>query len=143
MKSICLRKNLYFLIPIIILLIISLLNMYGASFTSNLYSKNLIKQGLWIIIGFLIMFVIYKIDINFIMRYSPYLYILGNIALLLVLFLGSIVNGARSWFKIGPFSMQPSELFKFFYLLFHLLLMLLLYLLESLLLFLYSILHFL
>lgn len=118
MKSICLRKNLYFLIPIVILLIISLLNMYGASFTSNLYSKNLIKQGLWIIIGFLIMFVIYKIDINFIMRYSPYLYILGNIALLLVLFLGSIVNGARSWFKIGPFSMQPSELFKFFYLLY-------------------------
>ena len=33
--------------------------------------------------------------------------------LLLVLVLGKDINGARSWFELGPFSLQPSEFAKF------------------------------
>lgn len=118
MKNKCIRQNLIILIPIIILLTVSLLDMYGASFISVLYRRNLTRQLIWIIIGFAIMYVTYKIPLNLLLKYSGFFYLIGCFSLLLVLFLGINVNGATSWFRIGPFSFQPSELFKFFYLLF-------------------------
>ena len=118
MKKKILRKNLKYLVPIILLLSISLLDMYGASFISPLYKGALVKQSLWIVIGFIVMFLIYKIDLKLLLKYSFFFYILGLVLLLLVLFFGKNVNGANSWFKIGPVSFQPSELFKFFYILF-------------------------
>ncbi len=111
-------KNFTIMLPLIFLLVISLLNMYGASFISELYSKNLLKQALWILIGFFTMFLIYKINFKILTRYSFYLYLLGIISLVLVLFFGKRINGATSWFKIGPISFQPSELFKFFYIIY-------------------------
>lgn len=118
MKNKSLYKNLKLIIPISILLIISLLDMYGASFISPLYSANLKKQILWILLGIVSSFVIYKIDMRYIKRYSLLFYLLGCAMLLLVLFIGKNVNGASSWFSIGPFSMQPSELFKPFFIVF-------------------------
>jgi len=115
MKNVSLRKNLLILIPILILLGISLLNMYGASFISDLYKSNLLRQGIWVIIGLIVMYITYKMDMSLLYKFSTILYILGIAALILVLFIGSSVNGATSWFKIGPISFQPSELFKFFY----------------------------
>lgn len=118
MKTKSLKKNIVFLLPIVILLTLSLLDMYGASFISNLYSTNLMRQFLWVLIGSFVMFFIYKIDFDFLEKFSIYFYIGGLLSLVLVLFLGTNVNGATSWFRIGPFSFQPSELFKFFYILF-------------------------
>lgn len=118
MKTAILRKNLPLLLPITILLILSLLNMYGASFISNMYSRVLTRQSVWIIIGLIAMFLVYKINFRALMKYSGLLYWLGCLSLVLVLFLGKNVNGATSWFKIGPVSFQPSELFKFFYLIY-------------------------
>ncbi len=118
MKNKCLRKNIAFLLPLFILLSISLLDMYGASFISGLYSRNLTRQFLWIVIGFAILYTTYKIDLSFLLKWSGLFYILGVLSLILVLFFGKNINGATSWFRIGPFSFQPSELFKFFYILY-------------------------
>lgn len=115
MKTINFKKNFTLLAPIIVLLILSLLNMYGASFTSTLYSKSLFKQVMWIIIGITVMIAVYKMDMRFLLKASGLFYTLGAISLILVLFFGTNINGATSWFKIGPFTMQPSEIFKFFY----------------------------
>ncbi len=112
------HEYLLFLLPIIVLLSLSLLNMEGATYISKLYSSNFEKQALWILIGSLVMFVIYKIDLSLLLKSSTIFYILGCISLVLVLFFGKNVNGANSWFKVGQFSFQPSELFKFFYILF-------------------------
>lgn len=112
------RKNLKILIPIIFLSILSLINIYGASFMSSMYSKAFSKQLIWIIIGFILMFITSKINIKFIIKYIDYLYIIGIFFLILVLFYGKTINGASSWFKLGPISFQPSELFKVIYLIF-------------------------
>ncbi len=112
------RKNVHLLILISILLITSLLDMYGASFMSDLYRGNMIKQAMWIATGFVVMFIIYKIDIDKLFNISIPLYAIGIISLFLVLFIGHNVNGANSWFKFGPVSFQPSEIFKFSYILF-------------------------
>ncbi len=118
MKSKNIRKKLSFIIPIAILLLLSLLNMYGASFISNLYKTNLARQSVWIMIGIAVSFVIYKIDYRVIKKYSMPLFLIGLFSLLLVLFFGVNINGATSWFRIKSVSFQPSELFKFFYIIF-------------------------
>jgi rod shape determining protein RodA len=117
MKRKNIKKNLKIIVPIIILLIISLLDMYGASYISSLYKNALVKQTLWVLIGIIVFIIIYKIDMRILLKYSTHFYIIGIILLFLVLFFGKNVNGASSWFKIGDFSFQPSELFKFFLLL--------------------------
>lgn len=111
-------KKFSILLPITILLILSLFNMYGASFTSNIYRNSLLKQSMWIVLGTIIMFAIYKIDMNFLLKTSTFFYILGILSLILVLFLGVNINGATSWYRVGPFTMQPSEIFKFFYIIY-------------------------
>lgn len=71
------------------------------------------KQGLFIIGGLLIIFFTmisnYRIWTNF----APLWYALSIILLILVLFIGKKIGGARSWFGLGGFSLQPSEVGKF------------------------------
>ena len=72
-----------------------------------------LRQLLFVVVSFLLgFFVIIKIDIN---KYKGIVKIL-LVALLIVLasllFYGTIVNSAKSWFKIGAFSLQPSEFAK-------------------------------
>jgi rod shape determining protein RodA len=71
------------------------------------------KQGLFIIGGLLIIFFTmisnYRIWTNF----APLWYALSIILLILVLFIGKKIGGARSWFGLGGFSLQPSEIGKF------------------------------
>lgn len=112
------KKSLPFIIPIIFLLILSLLNMYGASFISSLYKNAFKRQLVWIIVGTIVFIAFLKINKNTILKYINYIYVTGVISLFLVLLFGTNINGASSWFKIGPFSMQPSELFKPFFIVF-------------------------
>lgn len=46
-------------------------------------------------------------------RRSPGLYALGLLTLALVVVVGTKVNGARSWFSLGPVRVQPSEFVKY------------------------------
>ena len=118
MKKNILKNNFDLVLPIIILCVLSLVNMYGASFVSTIYKMSLIRQSIFMIIGLITMYIIYKINNKFIINNSYYFYIIGVVILLLVLVFGQRINGASSWFKIGPISIQPSELFKYFYLVF-------------------------
>jgi rod shape determining protein RodA len=45
-------------------------------------------------------------------KFSPLLYLAGLATLVAVLFFGSVRGGARSWFGIGTFGVQPSEFAK-------------------------------
>lgn len=118
MKNAKTRKLLLWITPIVLLLIISILSLYGASFVTNTYQNHYKKQIIWIILSFFMSFFIFIVDINFLKKISVYTYIAGVLSLILVLLFGKEINGARAWFKIGPFTLQPSELFKFFYLIF-------------------------
>lgn len=67
------------------------------------------RQMAWFGIGLCGLAATLVIDYRIIGRWAPFLY-LGNLALLGSLFvLGSHVNGATSWIRLGPVSFQPSE----------------------------------
>ena len=114
------RKNLYLNLKIIIALfifmIISLISIYSSQkLLPSAYNNLFIKQLIWYIIGFIIIFIIYKSKNNFIYEHSEILYIISNIFLVLVLFFGKESNGAKCWFEIpGIGYLQPSEFVKIF-----------------------------
>lgn len=107
-------KNIKLLIYLLLFSIISILSIYSSTFLlSNNYDNIYIKQIIWYIVGFIIIFILYKKKKGFFYRYDLLLYILGNFLLLLVLFIGTSTNGSKAWFIIpGIGSFQPSEFMK-------------------------------
>ena len=107
------------LITVILLVTFGLIMIYSASSIWAEYkfqdSFHYVKQqALFTVIGFIIMYIVSKIDYNIYFKKANI--ILGICFLLLILVLipgiGSIRNGSRSWFGIGPFGIQPSEFIK-------------------------------
>lgn len=103
------------LICVILLTIIGLVALYSATIDDNL--EEFKKQCIWLAVSIPIMVAIIFIDYNIIVRFAPYLYGLAIIMLIIVLFTNPI-NGAKSWFTIGGFTLQPAEISKIFVILF-------------------------
>ena len=113
MKKKKLIDNVLIFVPIIVLLVISLLNMYKVGIIHSMYKNYFLKQTIWFTLGFIIMGIVILIKPKLLFKYSKYFY-LGNIFLLiLVLFVGKTINGSRAWFSFGFISFQPSELMKY------------------------------
>lgn len=99
------------LICTILLIIIGMVALYSA--TQSTEFEELKKQIMWLIISIPIMIAVILIDYEVIAKVSPIFYGIFLILLIGVLFTDP-VNGATSWFDIGPFSFQPSEFAKIF-----------------------------
>ncbi len=69
------------------------------------------KQIMFMILGTAAMFVTALIDLRSLLDYSPLLYILSLLSLL-GLFAVAKHNGARGWYEIGVFQLQPAEFTK-------------------------------
>lgn len=97
----------------IIFFVISLLSLYSADKINTSVNNIVLKQLLWIILGFIIIkYIIYLGNKNLI-KHSFIIYIIMNILLLLLLFFGTPINNAKCWFKIpGIGTIQPSEFMK-------------------------------
>jgi cell division protein FtsW len=76
---------------------------------SGFYFK---RQALWAVIGLLFMATAARCRLQWLRRLAPALLAVTVASLVLVLFLGVEVQGARRWFRFGPVSFQPSELAK-------------------------------
>jgi rod shape determining protein RodA len=71
------------------------------------------KQFVWIIASLLLAICVVIIDSRFYLFFSWFIYGAVILLLILVLFVGNEINGAKSWFVIGDLSLQPSEFAKF------------------------------
>jgi rod shape determining protein RodA len=72
-----------------------------------------LRQLMWFGIGMVGLLVVASIDYKRMVRMAPALYVAGLVALVAVFVLGRTVSGARRWIVLGPMSVQPSEVFKF------------------------------
>jgi rod shape determining protein RodA len=70
------------------------------------------KQMLWIGTSIVLATVILLIDSGIIQHYAYFFYLFCLLLMILVLFVGAEINGAKSWIKIGGFSLQPTEFMK-------------------------------
>ncbi|MBB3110077.1 cell division protein FtsW [Paenibacillus phyllosphaerae] len=70
------------------------------------------KQMTWILAGVAVMFTAMKMNYHFFRKMIVPLMLLSITFLVLVLFIGSTINGAQSWINLGPMSFQPTEFAK-------------------------------
>ena len=70
------------------------------------------KQMIWIGTSIVLATVILLIDSGIIQHYAYFFYLFCLFLMILVLFVGAEINGAKSWIKIGGFSIQPTEFMK-------------------------------
>ena len=115
------KKNigLYLFYAVVIFVFFGLLMIYSSSYVWAEYkfsdSLRYVKlQGLFIIIGIIMMIIVGKIDYKIYYKYATHIFIFCLVLLVLVLIpgIGKIRNGSRSWFGIGPLGVQPSEFMK-------------------------------
>jgi rod shape determining protein RodA len=71
------------------------------------------KQFIWIVASLVIAIFVVIIDNRFYFFFSWFIYGTCMLLLILVLIVGKEINGAKSWFEFGGFSLQPSEFAKF------------------------------
>ena len=102
-----------------LLVIIGLITVYSSSHVWALYKYNdslyfFKRQLIFMIIGVIVMVVTSKIDYHIYKKYYKVILVIGYVLLGLVLVpgIGMVRGGSRSWFNLGIFALQPSEVFK-------------------------------
>ena len=116
------RKNsidILLFISVIVISLFGLLMIYSASYVWAEYKFNnpfkfVINQGVFFIVGIILMMIVSRVRYDKYYEKSNFLLISCLILLILVLIpgIGSVRNGSRSWFGIGSFGIQPSEFTK-------------------------------
>ena len=72
-----------------------------------------LRQGIWYLIGFILVYLIMFIGNDVIIKNAWILYIIGNIMLVLLLIFADPISNAKCWFSIpGIGTIQPSEFMK-------------------------------
>lgn len=106
-------------VGIVLISLFGLIMIYSASYVWAEYKFNdpykFVKtQGMFLIIGYILMFIVSKIDYNKYLKKSNLIFVFCFLLLILVLIpgIGTVRNGSRSWFGIGGFGIQPSEFTK-------------------------------
>lgn len=106
-------------IMVIILSIFGVIMIYSASYIWAEYKFNnpfhfVTMQSIFLIVGIFLMIIISKIDYHLYYKYANIILLICAVLLVLVLIpgIGSVRNGSRSWFGIGPLGIQPSEMAK-------------------------------
>lgn len=99
-------KNIFkYIIILIIFMMFSLINL-------STFSNYQEKQILWYVVGFILFFIIRRINNKKIIKIIFPIYIVLNILLLYLLLFGEAINNSRAWINIGFCSFQPSEFMK-------------------------------
>ena len=95
----------------ILLMIFGIINIYLAS--SVEYGTLFLKrQSIWFVVCLVALYFVLAIDYTLLKSYTPLFY-WGSIALLiLTMFIGTEINGAKGWIRLGPLSFQASEVAK-------------------------------
>lgn len=73
------------------------------------------RQVVWAVIGLTSLIWVMGQDYRRFERWAPLLYVVSVVLLMVVLIpgVGTKINGARRWFRMGSFSFQPAEFAKF------------------------------
>jgi rod shape determining protein RodA len=101
----------------VLMLFLGWFNIYAALYSEEFQSifdisQQYGKQLMWIGAAAVLALIIMLLEVNFYVFFSYFIFGTLMVLLLLVPFIGKEINGARSWFQIGPVLFQPSEFTK-------------------------------
>lgn len=88
--------------------------VYSATYSEGggLYRNAHLAQMAWLMGGLAVLLVLSLTDYRVWVRWSWVFFLVSLVLLVVVLKVGTVVNGARSWLRLGPVSLEPAELAK-------------------------------
>ncbi|MDE6023431.1 MAG: FtsW/RodA/SpoVE family cell cycle protein [Muribaculaceae bacterium] len=99
----------------LMLVLVSIIELYSASaaevVSTNVYAP-LIRHGMFLGIGFVLLYLVQRTHYGYITRFAGLIGILSWLALAYSSFMGVEINGAQRAFMLGPFTVQPPEIVK-------------------------------
>ncbi|RVU71278.1 MULTISPECIES: FtsW/RodA/SpoVE family cell cycle protein [Lactobacillus] len=106
--------------PVVILAVVGLYAIFFAAENDPSHMGSPLKamtmQAVWYLISLVIVILVMQFDAEQLFKIAPYIYGVGIFLLIAVLFLydrnTAASTGAKSWFKLGPLTFQPSEVMK-------------------------------
>tara|TARA_B100000795_G_scaffold175076_1_gene132227 strand:- start:4205 stop:5467 length:1263 start_codon:yes stop_codon:yes gene_type:complete len=116
-KSVFANIDWFLVFIYLLMLLFGWLNIYSANYdegTFDLFTMQAEpgKQLFWIGTSCIWLFFILLLDGKFYTTFSYFIYALMILLLIGVLIVGKEIGGARSWYDLGNFSLQPSEFAK-------------------------------
>ncbi len=105
------------ILSVMLLAIISIATIFSTTYlTGNTGIRATLMQVIWYVVGTVAIVVIMQFDSEQLWKLAPIAYGVGLFLLVMVLFFYDrsleISTGAKSWFKLGPITFQPSEIMK-------------------------------
>ncbi|MFA6177847.1 MAG: rod shape-determining protein RodA [Candidatus Paceibacterota bacterium] len=99
-----------FIIPIVAAGLVTMKSFAPLEDGGDFFSKQII----WVFISFAVFFIFSFIDFRFLKRTDilVFLFLFTSFLLLILMVLGNISNGAKSWFNLGFFFFQPVDVMK-------------------------------
>jgi len=98
------------------LMLVGLVMVYSntavACGTNPLANAFVARQLTWVLLSVAVMMIFAHVDYHDLARHGRLIMLLTFLALVAVLAVGTRVNGAKRWFRLGPFSLQVSEFAK-------------------------------
>jgi rod shape determining protein RodA len=100
-----------------VLIFMGWLNIYAASYNAahpNIFDNSMEygKQFIWVVTALALSGIVLLFEGKFFQDYAYVIYAVVIMLLILVLLVGKEVNGAKAWFGVGSFGIQPSEFAK-------------------------------
>lgn len=111
------RRSVWQMIHVdpVLLLLLLLLTAFGlvVLYSAGEANGGLIKrQAAYFVVAYLGMFLVARLPMNYVARWSFVLYVGTLVLLVAVLFFGVGAKGAQRWLSLGGFRFQPSEMMK-------------------------------
>lgn len=94
---------------LLVLSVVSLFVLYSAG---DQDTDLLVRQSIRITLAFVVMFAVARITPEQLLRWTPYLYGIGLLMLVIVLGAGVVGKGAQRWLDLGFVRFQPAEMMK-------------------------------
>lgn len=94
------------------LTLIGLIAVYSSTLNNPLAEGNFQKQVVFGLFSILVFFIIYSLPTNSFRYMAVPSYLIAILLLIIVLFTGRTISGAKSWLNLGFIGFQPSEFAK-------------------------------
>lgn len=106
------KVDILMFISILLITMFGILNIYLAKKVDTGGMVFPLKQSLFFVGAIILLYFVLAIDYSIIKAFTPIFYWTSIALLVLVLIIGSTINGAQGWIRLGPLSFQPAELAK-------------------------------
>lgn len=106
------KVDIWMFISIVLITMFGIVNIYLAKKSSTDGMLFPLKQSLFFVGAIILLYFVLAIDYSIVKAFTPIFYWISIVLLVLVFIIGSRINGAQGWIRLGVLSFQPAELAK-------------------------------